>query len=448
MTHMSGDDARRTISRKAVAVTATLVCGIFVATVARDIVVNDVLSASLGSWRIATTGHPWFDGFPLDQIPRAPEQELWTGIAGNGHVVVFRSPGAIAVGVPAYLAAGRGTQAQDFSVLPGAFTAAFMASATLWLLWGAIRRCQSDADAAVCVLALAFTTPMWSVNANSLWTHSLTVFGIGGMSWAASRDRWWLVGVFGGLGLWGRLHVALIVVIVGLGLAVWRRRPAIALSVGTTSVVFLVGAAAWSRWMYGSWDPQGGYPTGGTYVERSVNSHLWSQVVNQSGLWISPDRGMLVWTPMLVLLLPALVRSWRALPDWTRVLAVAGVAYSLVQGQLNGFTGGSTFYGYRLTLECLACFFPAAALSVRQMGRIAKVLTGPTLGLQLAAISIGAISESFFLLPDRAWYDNSFALALRTVPTLWIWVGLCVLVGYLGGRVWRDRGLGVASTPS
>jgi alpha-1,2-mannosyltransferase len=443
---MSGGGARRTISRKAVAFAAVVVFGIYVATVARDIVVNDVLSASLGSWRIATTGQPWFDGFPLGEIPRAPEQELWTGIASNGHVVVFRSPGAIAVGVPAYLAAGRGTQVQDFSILPGAVTAAFLATIALWLLWGAVRRYQSDADAAACVLALGMTTPMWSVNANSLWTHSLTVFGIAGMSWAASRERWWLVGMFGGIGLWGRLHVALIVAILGLGLAIWRRRPSIALIAGITSAAFLVGAAAWSRWMYGGWDPQGPYPTGGTYAQKTAGGHLWSQLVNQSGLWISLDRGMLVWTPILVLLLPALVRSWRTLPDWTRVLAVAGVAYSLVQGQLNGFTGGSTFYGYRLTLECLACIFPAVALSVRQMGQVAKALAGPTLGLQLAAISIGATSEGFFLTPDEAWHDNSFALALRTVPALWVWVGSFVLVGYFGGRVWRDRGLGAVST--
>ncbi len=66
-----------------------------------------------------------------------------------------------------------------------------------------------------------------------MWTHPVTLLGIGGMAWAASRDRWWLVGLFGGVALWGRLHTALIVAILGLAVAVARRRPRIALQAGS-----------------------------------------------------------------------------------------------------------------------------------------------------------------------------------------------------------------------
>lgn len=419
---------------------------VYALTTARHYVVNDCLSASLAAWRIATTGTPWFDGFMLDAIPRAPAQELWTGTAANGHVAVFRSPGVIAVGIPGYAVGGRGTSPSDFSLLPGALTAALLAAGAMAVVLVLLLQHLSIRDALTSTLALAFATPMWSVNGNSLWTHCVTVLGLAGMAWAGTKERWWLAGLFGGIALWGRLHTALIVAIFGLGLAVWRRRPSIAVRVGAVSAACMALAAAWSHWMYGTWNPAGPYPTVAAYAHKAASEtgggEWLDQLVNEAGLWISPDRGLLVWTPTLVLLAPAVVRSWRELPDWVRVLGAGGLAYTLVQGLMNGFTGGSSFYGYRLTLECLVCVFPAFALSARRMGRVAQVLLGPLLGLQLTAIFIGAVSEGFFLTPDQAWSDNSFWLALRTVPSLWALVSLMVLVGALAGSAWRQRDWG------
>lgn len=413
--------------------------GVFVlyaVTTARDRVVNDVLSASLAAWRIGTTGQPWFDGFPLDEIPTGPNQELWTGVAGNGHVAVFRSPGAIVVGVPGYALRQGGTDPSDFSLLPGALTAALLATVTLFLFWLVLRLHMSDGVAALMVLTLGLTTPMWTVNANSLWTHSLTVIGIAGMSWATTRERWWLVGVFGGLALWGRLHMALVVAILGLGLALWRRRPRIALEVGATSASFMALAAAWSRWMYGEWSPQGPYPSGPAYAGAAADTSLTDHLVNQLGLWVSPDRGILVWTPLLVVLLPTVFRSWRSLPDWTRVLSMAGIAYTLVQGFLNLFPGGSGFYGYRLTLELLACLFPAFAIAATRMRSWEWWVAAPVIGLQLGAISFGAFAEGYFLRVDESWTDNSLALALRTFPIpVAAWLVLCLALVLLAARL-------------
>lgn len=449
---MTDDLARDPESRRTrlvalvVACVAVFVC--YAATTAQERVTNDVLSSSLASWRLATTGQPWFDGFPLDEVPRAANQELWSAVAENGHTVINRSPGVIAVGIPAYALAGGGTAVADFSLLPGSLTAAALAVGSLLLLLLALRRTQRDVDAVACVLALGFTTPMWTVNADSLWTHAVTVAGIAGMAWAAGRDRWWLVGVFGGVALWGRLHVALIVAVLGLGLAIWRRQPRIALVVGSISAGFMVAASLWSRWMYGVWNPAGPYPSASAYTEQAATGFGLDQLVNEAGLWVSPDRGLLVWTPVLVLLLPAVIRRWPELPDWTRVLAVGGLLYSVVQGLMNGFTGGSSFYGYRLTLEVLVCLFPVYALSVRSMGRFAGAAIGPLLGLQFAAISLGATTNGFFLPFEEAWTDNSLFLALRHLPLLWLWLALGTILGYLAGQVWRDRRIGGSIVPA
>lgn len=417
---------------------------VYAVTADRSIGMNDVTSAAVGAWRIAETGRPWLDGVDLSALDFKHEY-LWVGTAENGHETIFRSPGAIAMGVPAYFLARTGSQPEDFVRWPGAIWAAVLAAATLLLFWRALRPHLPVAWATAAVTVLGFATPVWTVNANGLWTHTLTVLAIGGMAWGAATGRWWLVGLFGGIGLWGRLHVALIVAILGIGLAVWRRQPSIAVVVGVISGFFMLLAAAWSRWMYGGWDPQGPYASPTEYAGRTAASDPWDSVVNQLGLWVSADRGLLVWSPVLLLLLPALVRSWRDLPDWSRFLAVAGLAYCLVQGQLNEFDGGSGYYGYRLTLETMACLFPAYALAARRSARIASAALGPLLGVQVAAMALGATSEGFLVLEEFAWTDNSLALALRTFPAVWLWLALMALVGHLAARVWYQRGLNRAA---
>lgn len=423
----------------------------YAATADRSIGMNDVTSAAVGAWRIASSGTPWLDGVDLSALDLRHEY-LWVGEAENGHTAVFRSPGAIATGVPAYLLARTGAQPEDFVRWPGAVWAALLTAFMLTLFWRALRAHLPAAWATAAVGVLGFATPVWTINANGLWTHTLTVLGIAGMAWGAATGRWWLVGLFGGIGLWGRLHVALVVALLGLGLAIWRRKPAIALVVGAVSGTFLVLAGIWSSWMYGGgWKPQGPYASPTEYVARTadtVESTPWDGLANQLGLWVSADRGLLVWSPVLLLLLPALVRSWRDLPDWTRVLAVAGLAYCLVQGQLNEFDGGSGYYGYRLTLETAACLFPAYALAARRAGRVAAALIGPVLGVSVAAMTIGATSEGFLVLEEHAWTDNSLALALRTFPLLWLWLALMALVGHLAVRVWHERGLDRAAAPA
>ncbi len=117
--------------------------------------------------------------------------------------------------------------------------------------------------------------------------------------------------------------------------------------------------------MYGTWDPTAAYDAG-AFADYAAAHPI--SLVNQLGFWVAPDRGIFVWTPATLLLLPALVRSWRRLPDWSTSLVWGGLAYTVMQGVLNRFWGGDVFYGYRLGLEMLACAAPALALSAGAHG--------------------------------------------------------------------------------
>jgi alpha-1,2-mannosyltransferase len=404
---------------------------VYAKTIAHTVISLDVWSAEFGSWHLAHTGSPWIDGLRIPAFDGNPLRHQWVLEAANGHTVIERFPGVIAASLPAYWIA----HPASMTTRPAGLTAAAMMAAAVTLLFLALRRHLPQRHAGLAALVFGFTTPVWSVAANGMWPHTVTVFGICGMAWAASTGRWWWAGVFGGITLWGRMHAALIAAFLGVLVARRRRSPAIVVRMGTVGGVFLVLLLLWTHWMYGTWKPTASYDTGP--FQAFAASHLFS-VSNQLGLWVSPDRGILVWTPLVVLLVPALVRSWRDLPDWSQSLLWGGLAYTVLQGVLNHFGGGDVFYGYRLGLEMVASAAPALALSAPRMGALARQLVGPLVALQLLATWYGATHDRVWLAGDQAWHRNAFVESLHEG---WPVVRLLtvVLVGALAGYAWRAR---------
>ena len=383
----------------------------------------DFWSANFASWHLATTGSPWIDGVAIPQLEGNPQIGVWIQEAPNGHTVVARSPGVVAAGLPAYWLA----QPAQMTLAPGALTAAVLTAVSVLLVFLAVRTRLTPRESALVALLFGFATPVWTISADGLWPHTLTGVGIAGMAWAAATSRWWLVGVFGGITLWGRLHAAVIVGVLGLALGWRRREPGIVARVAVSSGAFLVASCVWSRWMYGSWDPRASYG-GGVSVSGFAENHL--SVVNHLGMWVSPDRGILVWTPVLVLLLPALVRSWREIPDWSTTLLLAGVGYTVLQSSLITFTGGDHFYGYRLGLEFLTCATPALAFAASRAGQLARALLGPVLALQTFAMLIGACFPQVYGREDRVWTHNALVDVL--VDTGWFGATLAVAAVLIG----------------
>ena len=119
------------------------------------------------------------------------------------------------------------------------------------------------------------------------------------------------------------------------------------------------------------------------------------------------------------------MRGWNNIPDWARGLVFGGVAYTVLQAALNIFRGGSGYYGYRLTLELLACATPALVLAAREVRPPWRALIGPVLGVQLAAFLVGSTTDIF-----AADWDNAFVLALRTYPA--VLIPLTVLMALAG----------------
>ncbi len=369
----------------------------------------DVFSADFAAWHIAQTGQPVPDIADFPALDHNIIRETWIVRTADGREAIGRAPGVIAASVPAYWLLAPDT----LTAIPGGIVAALLTAGTVTLLFGALRRRTGDRVALVAAVVLGLATPMWSVAADGVWPHTLTTFGIVGMAWAADRERWWLVGLFGGVALWGRLHAALVCAVLGLGVALLRRRPEIALRVGLVSGAMLGLMAVWTHWMYGSWDPSSGYRAG-DFTDNVATYAL--DPTNLLGFWVSADRGLLVWTPLLLVLAPAVVRGWRELPDGSRMLLVAGLAYLVVQGLLNRFSGGDAFYAYRTSLELLACAAPACALSLDRVGPVARRWLVPLAVLQVVLIAPGAVIDDLHVPVAEVWYHNAFVVGVLTRP--------------------------------
>ena len=241
---------------------------VFAATASRGYLCLDVWTANLASYRLATTGTPNLDGVAVPELDGKPARWVYVDDdAPNGHVVITRAPAAVIAGLPAYWL----TQPDSMTVLPGAITAALLTALAVLLMYLALLHLMRRRHALPAAAAFAFTTPIWSVAANGIWPHTITVLGIALTAWAAAREKWWTVGLGGVLMLWARPNAAIIAAILGLGLA-WRRRDiSIALRTGLPGLASLLPLSLWTHWVSGSWNPTALYGAGAlSEVHKSV----------------------------------------------------------------------------------------------------------------------------------------------------------------------------------
>lgn len=370
----------------------------------------DAYTADFAARHIAMTGDPVPDiaDFPLldDNVIR----ETWIVTTTDGREAVGRAPGVIAAVVPAYALASL----DSLDPLPGGITAALLSAVAVLLFFLVLRDHVGTHRALAASLLLGLATPVWTVSADAIWPHTLTTLGIVGTAWAADRGRWWLVGLCGGVMLWGRLHAAVICAVVGLGTGLTRRRPGIAVRIAVVSGAAVGLVSVWTRWMYGSWDPTSGYRAGdftGNVARYALDP------LNHLGFLVSADRGLLWWCPLLLVLGPTAWRRRRDLPDWSRWLAVGGVAYTVSQAVLNRFSGGDHFYGYRTSLELVVSLAPALALAAPHLPERARRWFVPVAVLQVVVIAAGAISDDMYVPVRDVWWRNAFVDALVLRPT-------------------------------
>jgi alpha-1,2-mannosyltransferase len=383
---------------------------IYVPTAATRSASVDVIGNAALSMQLASHGNPWLEDTEIPSKDGTTLQPL----AVDGHLTLGRTPGQVWAAVPAYRIAHQA----KLSVAPGNITAALLTALTMMFLFMSVRRALGTGTALVGTAVIGLTTPVWSVDADALWTHCVTLLGIAIAAWASSQRRGWTAGVGYAVGMLGRPHLGIIAAAHGIMESVRTRSVLPAVRIGVPTSIAVGVLCLWNHFAYGFWGPNSYGGGSVTALIPGQKSAITEVALNMAGLLVSPSRGLLVWTPALLIMLPAVVRSWRTQPPWTRQLALGGCLYAVAQSSVDGFTGGNAFYGYRLALEPLLCFAPLVICSWPHVRRAGRLLMAPVIGLQFAVILVGSLGSGAAMdqTPPFVWVPNSFVELVRGDP--------------------------------
>ena len=154
---------------------------------------------------------------------------------------------------------------------------------------------------------------------------------------------------------------ALIAAATGLYVS-WKERdwrPAVKVGVGAS--LGLVTLIVYNTMVFGEPSLLGGYSA--TFVDNATNLDLVAYARNIALALVSRTRGLLIWSPFLIVLLPGIPTAWRKAPAWVRGGTLGGGVYLLVLLKANRFTGGGGFPAYRYPLEALTAAAPLLFLS-------------------------------------------------------------------------------------
>jgi hypothetical protein len=324
----------------------------------------------------------------------------------------------------------------------------FLASVALFPLVGALavmmlylcaRRLGADGGAAVW-LAVIFGagTMHWQYSVNTYEESQIALCALT-VLWAALRARdaagigWPLVvAVAAGVALAFRLSsVALTVPVVAcLMVSDIAARPGKRLRrTGTWLLAGLLGAgpfAAALAWFnaarFGSWT-QTGYATAHVTVDLGIPLAGSSMLDAVAGMWLSPGKSVILFSPAIVLGLVGLVLLWRKSPAVAAAITLAVAGTTALHGSLSWWAGDLA-WGCRYLASSLGLLVLAALPLVhsRRRGWLLLVVI-PSIVVQAASVTYSFALEFYQdrrhgLLPDGyvwRWDESQLVCRFRNV---------------------------------
>jgi len=265
---------------------------------------------------------------------------------------------------------------------------------------------------AACAIA-GLATSTWTISADDTWTHGPAQVVIVAGILAGRTGRWKIAGGAWGIGFLLRPHVALIGVVQALWDSQRKRRwyPVLCVSSGVASGVvlsLLYYHRIWGEWFLSAPDKCRlcGPLLASNLPSSSLGATFGEFTLDALGSFLSPERGLLLYSPFILLLAFSLKAAWACAPSWVKSAAIGGILYLCIQLLANPFAGGTGFYSYRLTIEFLTACSPLLMLSwrewIRPRFRLQQVFIG------LAALSVfiqalGAFGDSHVTWAGSPW---------------------------------------------
>lgn len=363
----------------------------------------------------------WLDAYFHDIQAHMGAHPYMLTVGHGGHVVSATPSASSLLAVPVVgllVLAGKGPA--DFGTWMEAslLTAALTAAATTAVLFTALTRLTTRRRAALVAGTFAWGTIQWGINGQALWEHGGAALALSVALLALIDRRLVLAGIAVSAMVAFRPSTPVIVLfllpLVGRRLVDWARFLAGILP-------FALALAVYNTLAFGSPLHQG-Y---GTQHVFDALTPSWPTVAQGvSALLVSPGRGLLVYSPVLLFAIVGAVGGWRtALYRWS---AVAAVAYLLVAGNDSVWWGGESFGQRRLAdmLPLLAVLLVPAvdAIVHTKWLRLYLVLLACSVFVELLGASAFPASIWFDGNPDftrfSTWWhvtDNEIAAMLQTV---------------------------------
>jgi hypothetical protein len=323
--------------------------------------------------------------FDLDEYPevRAP----FAREEGEHRVSVYPVLSAI-LATPVFAAAGALFPLDEQgSALAGKLAAALLSSLAAATLFLALWRRRPYKEARCAALLFAFATSVWATS-QALWQHpaavlflSLSLFAI----LKAEEDAVWAgrVGLPLVLTVAARHASVALVAVLGLGVALrWPRRLPWLLLWALPGVC----AVLLYQWLYFGSPLRHGFSGG---LDRFAAP--WG--VGHLGLLVSPGKGLLVFTPLVLVALLGLLRALWSGDRWlATTLLLASVAHWLLVGRWLEWHGGEC-WGPRMMTETLPLLFLFLPEGLERL---------PRLGAAAAAFSVAVQALGVFAY-DYRW---------------------------------------------
>ena len=294
----------------------------------------------------------------------------------------------------------------------------------------------------LCVIYL-FATCVWSVASMAIWQHTVSLPLLAGALYfllgaplphgrgssnttplphGRGSSRVELAGLMLGLAVWGRPTNILIAAPVALVVLLRHRKKALGFTLAMAAPLLLMEVYSLVYWKDLFALGQG--HRSGQFDANPLHGLL--------GLLLSPNRGLFVFSPVLMFGAVELVRrtfGWRT--DW--MVRALGISALLLVG-LYSFWGqwwGGYCFGYRLLLETIPILMVFMAMGfgeVTRGGRPIKVLFAVLVLVSVFVHWLGAVwypqgfnmhPNSINLYPERLW-DFSDGELVRCVNKLWL----------------------------
>jgi len=366
----------------------------------REIGGSDSQPTKLAARALALRGNLRLD----DDVARQPLYGERNSFARDlqGHVRSAYSPiGSIFGGITALglRAIGADLNALLAPNLIAKLTASTLTAIAVVLVFLTLTRFASVASSLAVAIGLGVGTNYWALLSQTMALHDVVAFGFALtlFNWTrptahlTARHLW--IGAFGlGLAVAARQQTAPLVGILGLGLLArvgWRQAlPPLAFAVALLGTLLafqwhwfghLLGAVP----MLESLHPEVHAVTG------TVSTQPW---IGAAGLLVSPSRGLLVFSPVVLIALLGIPVALRTLPYHGLGWALAGsLALYLVYAVYTVWWGGHS-YGPRYLLDFLVFLTPpaAVALDVIVGARWAQALCLIALAWSIVASGTGA----------------------------------------------------------